>query len=251
MPKCPICYDYPFEGERCPICGFSTNPQEAIWWKVVAYHPLTGRRLEPRPFSKREYAKIHVERLKALGYEARYFPMPYGKDPNQELKFEEKPLSWDSVTAWFEAEGTFDTIIRPKELVTRISIAQKDRILSGYKLVEDIRNFIDTQLGTKGHIYEYPETPPTAVWTAHLDCYKIASEILPYQHHPAKIEQTIRTLKAIEEWKKQVIKRMRQELPKLRGRALGIAKARLKKAEKDLEEIEKIKKEHPYLYAIT
>jgi len=88
LPKCPICYDYPFEGERCPICGFTPNPQEAVWWKVVAYHPLTGRRLEPRPFSKKEYAKIHVERLKALGYEARYFPAPYGKDPSIESAFQ-------------------------------------------------------------------------------------------------------------------------------------------------------------------
>lgn len=247
MPKCPICYDYPFEGERCPICGFTPNPQEAVWWKVVAYHPLTGRRLEPRPFSKREYARIHVERLKALGYEARYFPAPYGRDPNQ---LEEKPLTWEVVTAWFEAEGTFETEIRPKELITRISIAQKDRKLSGYKLVENIRNFIDTHLGTTGHIYEYPDMPPQAIWTAHLDCYKIAAEMLPWQHHPAKIEQTIKMLKAIEEWKRQVIRKMEQELPKLKGRPLGIAKARLEKARKDLEEIQKIKKEHPYLLTL-
>ncbi|MEM2507594.1 MAG: hypothetical protein QXF61_11185 [Nitrososphaeria archaeon] len=82
--RCPACGSLNAEEwEKCVICGVLLhNPQrEALWWKVVAVHPATGRRLEPRPFSKMEYARIHVERLKALGYEARYFPMPYGRDP--------------------------------------------------------------------------------------------------------------------------------------------------------------------------
>jgi len=85
--RCPACGSLNAEEwEKCVICGvlLHSPPREALWWKVVAVHPITGRRLEPRPFSKREYAKIHVERLKALGYEARYFPAPYGKDPSIE-----------------------------------------------------------------------------------------------------------------------------------------------------------------------
>jgi hypothetical protein len=37
MPKCPVCFDYPFDGERCPICGFPIIETITEWIKA---HPL-------------------------------------------------------------------------------------------------------------------------------------------------------------------------------------------------------------------
>lgn|GEM_PF-7042584 len=277
--NCPYCGSpNAEEWEKCVICGSplhqSSSPSPEQY--VLLYkrpEEMTWRRW---PFSSLERAKAMAQHFQARGFETRIMyllpkPRPVerrrrilfeevwrevelarqGSHSNPELKLEEKPLTWDAVAAWFEAEGTFETELypktRPRMLITRVSIAQKDRKLSGYKLIENIKRFIDTQLGTTGSIYEYPDMPTQAIWTAHLDCYKIAAEVLPYQHHPAKIDRTIEMLKAIEEWKKHIIKTTEEQLPKLKGRAKGIAIARLKKAKEDLRKILEVKEKHPYL----
>jgi hypothetical protein len=84
--NCPHCgSQVDTEWVKCEVCGVSLHSASSqLWWKVIATHPLTGERLEPRPFSRREYAEIHAERLRRLGYiDVKYFPSPWGKDPNQ------------------------------------------------------------------------------------------------------------------------------------------------------------------------
>lgn len=85
---CPNCQSQvDVEWEKCQVCGFQLHSvSHQLWWKVVATNPITGKKLEPRPFSRREYAEIHAERLRRLGYiDVKYFPAPWGRDPNQQV----------------------------------------------------------------------------------------------------------------------------------------------------------------------
>jgi len=84
--KCPHCgSQVDIEWEKCQVCGYPLHSPQ-LWWKVVATHPITGERLTPRPFSRKEYAEIHAERLRRLGYtDVKYFPAPWGRDPNHQV----------------------------------------------------------------------------------------------------------------------------------------------------------------------
>jgi hypothetical protein len=69
-------------------------------------------------------------------------------------------------------------------------------------------------------------------------------------HHPAKIKEATKMLATIEAWIRNEIARMEAQIPLLTGKALGATLRNLAKIKRDLEEIQKIKEEYPYIKAL-
>jgi hypothetical protein len=113
-------------------------------------------------------------------------------------------MTWESAGAWLDGEGTSDFYYDPKGFLhVHITIWQKNKQVSGYKVLEDIKTFIEKEIGIRGAIY--PKTKIGLLrltYTRLAEVHKLAVAILPYLRHPAKIDKIIRLIKEIENYAK-------------------------------------------------
>jgi hypothetical protein len=225
-----------------------SNPERIAFWKLWFRAPMKTTWSQLHFTRNRHRATVWKRMLEERGYETRPI-MPVFEHSSNPQQLITLPISWNTVTAWIEAEGSFYTKAN-RRLYTRIDIVQKNRITGGYQLLNQIKTFVDNQLKTHGTIYEYPDRPPYLRWHTHTDCYKIIAKILPHMHHPAKIKEATKMLATIEAWIRNEIARMEAQIPLLTGKALGATLRNLAKIKRDLEEIQKIKEEYPYIKAL-
>jgi protein-disulfide isomerase len=268
MPNCPICYDYPFEGERCPLCGFPASSisllehhSPEIKWRVF-YRKPDSPEWHSWDVTRYELAKAMKARFERLGYETKPV-MPIFKEHSSNPKQEEvltpmRPMSWDYLGSFIDAEGSFITTTRLKDtarvLYTRIGITQKNREIRGYQLLQQIKSFIEKEIpDIKVGFWEDKKRGVVMVYLyGHIDCYRFAAEVLPYLKHEKRIREAIEILYTIEQWKRRRIeeweKQLQTEIEPTRIRALRALIAREKR---DLEKIQDIKAQKPYISTLT
>lgn len=252
--KCPFC-NYPVKPSEtvCRFCGMpihSESHSSKHRWAVIFKLP-TERRWRYRTFSKSELAKAHKERLERLGYEARYFPIRFSSSNPQAVTIPIHPMNWVYIGAFMNGESSFSTWIeKGKYLKTMIDITQMDKKIGGYNLLNQIKNFIKKELGIEGTLRAVNNYYHLSYFT-HLDCYLLAAAVLPYLHHPKKLEDAERMLKELETYKKQEIRRLQKQIPHLKGIALASARSHLKTEQKHLEQIKEIKRKYPYITMLT
>jgi len=90
------------------------------------------------------------------GYTAKLCPYCKHKLQNpQQLMLVARPMTWEKVGVWFDAEGTFPTprIVNGK-LEILVAVSQKNARTSGLRILQQIRDFIQTETGIKGFIYQ-------------------------------------------------------------------------------------------------
>jgi hypothetical protein len=250
MPKCPVCYGYPFDGERCPICGFPADPQRIAYWELVYRHPEKPEELFRRPFPiDYERAKVWKKMLETRGYEARIMPV-YAKSNPQEILIPTMPMNWFYVGAFIDGEGSASYHYTPEgTLRAMISIGQSDKIRSGHELLTKIKDFIKKELNIQGHIYQSRAEPKLYLleYTALEDCYILSAAVLPYLKHPEKIEKFTSLIKEIENYTRRTRTETLAQIPLAPPKRKPTLYRILSLQERRLATIEKTKQQYPYL----
>lgn len=160
-----------------------------------------------------------------------------------------RPMTWDIVGAWIDAEGYADFYYENGTLRVEIIISQANKVRSGYKILEEIRNFIKDELGITGAIYPRKRERGVFRLTYHriLDAYKLAVASLPYLRHPKMIRSITRIIMEIEDHTIRTIAYEETRIPQLPPRQKQLAKTRLRRAHRQLAQIKKIRQQFPYV----
>lgn len=156
---CPHCrLPVSDDWERCMTCGTPlkqtaklSNPERIAFWKLWFRAPMKTTWSQLHFTRNRHRATVWKRMLEERGYETRPI-MPVFEHSSNPQQLITLPISWNTVTAWIEAEGSFYTKAN-RRLYTRIDIVQKNRITGGYQLLNQIKTFVDNQLKTHGTIY--------------------------------------------------------------------------------------------------
>jgi hypothetical protein len=167
----------------------------------------------------------------------------------QKLALIPRPMTWDSVVTWIEAEAHIRKRYQNRKLQVGIIISQANKVKRGYELLEKIRNFIADQLGIQGRIYSRDNIYELG-YRKTIETYELGVVILPYMRHPAKINAVVEMLREIERHTKELIALEKARLQTAEPRKRGYIIARLKRAQKQLADIQKIKQKYPYIKEI-
>jgi len=110
-------------------------------------------------------------------------------------------VTWDIFGTWVDAEGHISArVTADGRLIVAFVVSQRDRVRDGLKILEDLRDFIERELGIRGHIrYSRVRKLWELRYERTLYVYELCRAclfhgVLRLKHRKGQAEETVRFL---------------------------------------------------------